>query len=127
MPFNAPQWFVPFISEYRSFWVGIGIIGTYLSLLATATFYLRKWLGVRAFRVIHYLSFAGFFGVLLHIWFAETDTGLFSTRLMYLLAGLSVVFMTAYRLMLRRLSRNCGVKLVQENSMQYEQMNQKYV
>jgi predicted ferric reductase len=105
MPFNVPQLFIPFISDYRPFWIGIGIIGTYLTLLVTATFYMRKWIGQRAFRVIHYLSFAGFFGVLIHSWFSGTDTGLEATRIMYLSTGLSVIFMTVYWLVMMRLQK----------------------
>jgi predicted ferric reductase len=105
MPFNLAQLFVPFISDYRPFWIGIGIIGTYASLLVTITFYMRKRIGQRAFRVIHYFSFVGFFGVLIHSWFAGTDTGLAATRVMYLLTGLSVVFMTVYWLVMMKLNK----------------------
>lgn len=113
MPFNVPQLFVPFLSDYRPAWVGIGIVGTYLTILVTVTFYVRKWLGIRTFRVIHYLSFAAFLGVLLHSWFAGTDTGLTATRIMYWFTGLSVVFMTVYWLALRRLEkRSAAVQTV---------------
>lgn len=105
MPFNIPQLLVPFISDYRPFWVGIGIIGTYLSILVTVTFYMRKLIGQRMFRLIHYLSFAGFFGVLIHSWFSGTDTGLLPTRIMYVFTGLSVIFMTVYWLVLLRLNK----------------------
>jgi predicted ferric reductase len=105
MPFNVAQLFVPFISDYRPFWVGVGIIATYLSLLVTVTFYLRRMIGQRAFRVIHYLSFAGFLGVLVHSWFSGTDTGLVATRIMYLVTGLSVIFMTVYWLMIQRMNK----------------------
>lgn len=104
MPFNLVQLLVPFISDYRPFWIGIGIVGTYVCLLVTLTFYARKWIGQRAFRVIHYSSFIGFFAVLLHSWFAGTDTGLAVTRIMYMVSGLSVVFMTVYWLVLLRLN-----------------------
>lgn len=104
MPFNVAQLFVPFVSDYRPVWVGVGIIATYLSVLVTVTFYMRKWIGQRAFRMIHYFSFIGFYGVLLHSWFAGTDTGLTATRILYLVTGLSVIFMTVYWLVLRRLN-----------------------
>lgn len=105
MPFNLTQLLVPFISDYRPFWIGVGIIGTYLSVLVTVTFYLRRWIGQRTFRVIHYLSFAAFYGVLIHSWFAGTDTGLVATRVMYFFTGLSVIFMTVYWLVLLRLNK----------------------
>lgn len=112
MPFSVVQLLVPFVSDYRPFWVGIGIIGTYLSVLVTVTFYMRRWIGTRAFRVIHYLSFAGFLGVLLHSWFAGTDTGLTATQLMYWFTGFSVVFMTVYWLALRHLEKRSNQTVV---------------
>lgn len=101
-PFNLAQLLVPFISEYRPFWVGIGIIGTYLTLLVTVTFYIRKWIGIQAFRAIHWLSFLAFFGVLFHSWFAGTDTNFVVVRWMYLGTMLVVVAMTALWLLTRK-------------------------
>lgn len=101
-PFNTTQLLVPFISEYRPFWIGIGIIGTYLTLLVTITFYIRKWIGIAAFRTIHWLSFLAFFGVLVHSWFAGTDTTFVLTRWMYLGTALSVTLLSFVWLMTRR-------------------------
>lgn len=101
-PFNLAQLFVPFISEYRPFWIGLGIIGTYLTLLVTITFYIRKWIGIQAFRAIHWLSFLAFFGVLFHSWFAGTDTNFALVRWMYLGTTLVVVAMTALWLLTRK-------------------------
>lgn len=103
-PFTLPQLLIPFISDYRPFWIGIGVIGTYLTILVTVTFYLRKSIGINTFRVIHYLSFIAFLGVALHSWFSGTDTALVSTRLMYLGTVLVVVFMTVFWLVARRLN-----------------------
>ena len=102
MPFNLAQLFLPFISTYRPFWIGVGIIGTYLTLLVTITFYIRKWIGIQTFRAIHWFSFVAFFGVLLHSWFAGTDTNFAITRVMYWVTALSVVGMTVLWLVTRR-------------------------
>lgn len=101
-PFNLAQLLLPFISDYRPMWVGIGIIGTYLTLLVTITFYIRKWIGISAFRAIHWLSFLAFFGVLVHSWFSGTDTNFALTRWMYLGTTLVVVLMTALWLLTRK-------------------------
>ena len=42
LQFSILQILIPFIDTYRPFWVGLGIIGFYLTLLVTVTFYLRK-------------------------------------------------------------------------------------
>src|SRR6266498_4563558 len=45
LPFSLLQILIPFIDSYRPFWVGLGILGFYLLLLVTVTFYMRKALG----------------------------------------------------------------------------------
>ena len=52
--------------------VGKGRVAIYLSVLVSFTFYVRKQIGTRAWRVIHMLSY-GLFGLaLLHGVFAGT-------------------------------------------------------
>jgi predicted ferric reductase len=105
LPYSLAQILVPFISPYRPFWVGIGVLGFYVTLLVTVTFYLRNRIGARAFRVIHYLSLAGYIGVTLHGYFAGTDTALPTMRILYQLTGLAVLFLTVYWLVLLALRK----------------------
>lgn len=101
-PFNLPEIVFPFISSYRPVWTGIGIVGWYLVLLVTVTFYLRKWIGLASFRAIHLASFAAYAGVTLHGWFAGTDTNFALMRWLYLGSALVVVIMTVMWLALRK-------------------------
>lgn len=105
LPFSLVQLLVPFIAPYRPLWVGVGVIGWYLTLLVTVTFYLRRWLGQHAFRVIHYLSFLAYLGVTGHGWFAGTDTALWSVQWMYAGTVLAIVFLSVYWLLTRRAGR----------------------
>ncbi len=100
LPFSAAQILVPFIAPYRPAWIGIGVIGLYLTLLVTITFYIRRWIGVKAFRVIHYLSFISYVAVTLHSWFSGTDTPLAATQWMYIGTALVVIFLTVYRVVI---------------------------
>jgi sulfoxide reductase heme-binding subunit YedZ len=100
LPYTFAQILVPFISPYRPFWVGIGVISFYIVALVTATFYLRKRIGMRTFRVIHYLSLLGYLGVTLHGWFSGTDTALVTMKLLYMVSGLAVLLWTLYWLIL---------------------------
>ncbi len=101
LPFNWWQIFIPFIDTYRPLWVGLGIIGFYIFLLVTVTFYMRQSIGNRAFRSIHILSLAGYLGATLHGFFGGTDSALPITRLIYAGTFLVVVFLTAYWLVIR--------------------------
>jgi len=96
MPYSLAQVLVPFISTYRPVWIGIGVIAFWLMLLVTVTFYIRRRIGMRAFRVIHWLSFLAFIGAALHGIYSGTDTPLWSMKLMYEVTFVSVVFLTVY-------------------------------
>jgi predicted ferric reductase len=96
MPYSLTQILVPFISPYRPFWVGVGVIAFYIILLVTITFYLRNKIGTRAFRTIHVVSLAGYLGVTLHGYYSGTDTALPSMQILYKVSGLAVLFLTIY-------------------------------
>jgi predicted ferric reductase len=100
LPYSIWQVLIPFASPYRPFWVGVGVLSFYTTMLVTVTFYMRKRIGMRTFRVIHYLSLAGYLGATLHGLFAGTDSPLPTMRLLYAGTGLAVVFLTVYWLTL---------------------------
>ncbi len=100
MPYSLAQILVPFISPYRPFWVGVGVISFYIILLVTITFYMRNRIGRRAFRTIHILSLLGYIGASLHGYYSGTDTALPSMQILYKVTGLTVLFLTVYWLVL---------------------------
>ena len=105
MPYSIAQILVPFLSPYRPLWVGIGVIAFYLIVLVSATFYLRRRIGMRAFRVIHLASFVAYLGATLHGFFSGTDSPLLATQLMYAGTFLVIVFLTSYWLLAQRVKR----------------------
>jgi predicted ferric reductase len=64
---------VPFVAPYRPLAVGIGVIAAYLALVVHASFGLRRRLGTRTWRRLHYLSFAAFVASSLHAMLAGSD------------------------------------------------------
>jgi predicted ferric reductase len=99
LPFSVAQVLFPFISPYRPFWVGLGVIGAYLSALVTVTFYLRKRIGQKRFKQIHVWSMAGYIGVVLHAFFSGSDSSLLAAQLIYFGTFVVVVFLTSYWLL----------------------------
>lgn len=93
LPFSMAQILIPFASTYRPFWVGVGTIALYLTLLVTVTFYLRRQIGVEAFRAIHVLSLVAYLGATAHGLLAGTDSVLPSAQLMYFCTFFVVVFL----------------------------------
>ena len=101
LPFSVWQVLIPFIGTYRPLWVGLGVIGLYIFLLVTVTFYLRQSIGTKAFRSIHLLSLAGYLGATLHGLFAGTDSALPAARLIYFGTFSVIMFLTVYWLVMR--------------------------
>jgi sulfoxide reductase heme-binding subunit YedZ len=114
--FTLPAIAVPFASPYAPVAVGIGQLAFYVAAVATATFYVRRVIGQRAWRAIHYLTFLAFAGVTGHGIAAGSDTGAPWAAWPYVAAIACVVFLFAYRLVValaaRRASRHASQVLV---------------
>jgi len=96
LPFSVAQLLVPFLSPYRPLWVGIGIISFYLILLVTVTFYLRKQIGMKTFRLIHYTSLAAYLGAVVHALVSGADSSLPAVIFLYISTVAVVIFLTVY-------------------------------
>ena len=90
---------IPFIGPYRPGWVGLGIIGYYLMLLTSISFYFRKQIGQKRWRQLHYLTFIGYIATTIHGIMAGTDSGLSTMKMVYWGSGLLVLFLTNYRIL----------------------------
>jgi len=102
LPFTLTQILLPFISPYRPMWVGLGVLGFYLSLLVTITFYLRNKIGQKKFKAIHTLSLVAYLGVVLHSFFTGSDSSLGVVQFIYLSTFMVVVFLTSFWLIRAR-------------------------
>ena len=100
LPFSLAQILIPFIAPYRPVWVGLGVIGLYLTLLVSVTFYIRQRIGYKTFHVIHFASFAAYIAALVHGWMAGTDSTLGTTQVIYAGSALIVVFLLVYRILI---------------------------
>ena len=89
---------IPFIAPYEPFWTGLGVIGLYLTAALTISFYLRKHIGQKTWRMLHYLTFAAYGLALVHGLMAGTDSNLIGMKLLYLTTGFTILFLTYYRL-----------------------------
>ncbi len=103
MELTLARLLLPFASsDYRPVWVGLGQVCLYLLALVAFSFQLRKEIGHRAWRLIHFASFAVFVLALVHGFSSGTDSGGPWARGFYLAAGGSVVFLSLYRLLTAR-------------------------
>ncbi len=101
--YNLAQVLVPFNSTgYKPLWVGLGQIGFYLFVIVALSFYARKRLGSRGWRLIHQLSFLMFVLALLHGIFAGTDSTVLALRVFYWITGVSLLSLFVYRILVTK-------------------------
>jgi hypothetical protein len=89
----------PFAASYRPGWVGLGQLGFYLSLALTLSFYLRKRIGHKMWRSLHYLTFLAYVMVVVHSLASGTDSSALAVQVMYLGTTAAIIFLTYYRLL----------------------------
>ena len=75
-PIGWKDAFIPFLSGYRSLWLGFGAIAFDLVLALTVTSLLRHRIGARTWHVVHWLSYLCWPLVVLHGFGAGTDAKL---------------------------------------------------
>jgi len=72
--FDLVDLFVPGASAWEPLAVAYGVIGFYALIIVTVSFYLKKWIGQKMWRAIHFLSLGSFVAVLAHGVMAGTDS-----------------------------------------------------
>ncbi len=96
--YKLAQILMPFGSvNYHPIWVGVGQIGFYTWAIISATFYVKKYIGNKTWKFIHYLSFFNFAIAIMHGIASGTDTSTIWAQTVYWIMGGSVLFFTAVR------------------------------
>jgi hypothetical protein len=72
--FGPTDVLVPFASPYRRLWLGLGVAGAELALAMGLSVYVRRWIGYRAWRILHYSTYAVLPMALVHGLATGTDT-----------------------------------------------------
>ena len=96
-PFTAIV--VPFASSYEPLLVAGGQIGFWLCVLLIVSFHVRRRIGGRAWRRLHYASFAAFWMAFIHGLLLGSDGRAPWASGLYLATGTLVVFLTLSRVL----------------------------
>jgi predicted ferric reductase len=99
VPFSLREIVVPFAAPWQPLWVGIGQVAFYLSLIVVASFYVRRRLGQRAWRAIHYLTLFAFSGATAHGLMSGTDSSAPWARAIYFGSAVVVGLLLCYRVL----------------------------
>jgi sulfoxide reductase heme-binding subunit YedZ len=73
--FSLSDVLVPFTSNYRPVWMGLGIVSAYLAAALWASSWLQRRIGYRWWRRLHFGTFGVYVGAALHGIGAGSDTG----------------------------------------------------
>lgn len=102
-PFTLAELALPFGARYRPFAIGAGQLALYAGAILVGSSYLRKRIGQRTWRLLHFVSFAGFALALGHGLAAGTDHALV---LVGLAPAAAVLFFVIFRLLGATLARD---------------------
>jgi DMSO/TMAO reductase YedYZ heme-binding membrane subunit len=105
VPYTPLEVVVPFIGPYQPQWVAMGQLAMALTIVVLGSFYVRRRIGQKAWRQVHYLSFMAFLAATVHGLMAGSDSGEAWAFAMYLAATASVVFLFVYRIVMAVVAR----------------------
>lgn len=108
MPFSLAQILVPGLAPHAPLFVAFGQVSLYLALIVVGSFYVRRVIGHRTWRTLHYLTFVVFVGATAHGLGAGTDSGASWAQWIYLGAGTAVWFLLVYRIGISLAERVAG-------------------
>ncbi len=100
--FSALSALVPFAAPWKPGAVALGVVAGWLGLALAASFRMRKWIGQKGWRRLHYASFAAFALALGHALLVGTDLKGLGGPVLALLAAGPVLWLTFYRLLVPR-------------------------
>lgn len=97
--FTPRDLLLPFASAWREPWTGFGVLAAGLTILIGASFAVKRRIGQRAWRALHWLTFPLYALALLHGVGAGTDTRTPWMTALYLVTASTVVLFASYRLL----------------------------
>lgn len=97
--FNLGDILVPFSASFKPVLLGVGTISFYMYTLILISFYIKRQIGPKIWRGLHYLTFLTYLLATAHAIFAGTDTRAMPVQTMYFISAAGVLFLTYYRLL----------------------------
>jgi sulfoxide reductase heme-binding subunit YedZ len=90
---------LPFQMASQPLWTALGIIAGWASVIIGLSFYVRRWIGVAAWRWLHRWTFAVYLLSVVHVLGSGTDAGSGWLRAIMLVSSAPVVYFATLRLL----------------------------
>lgn len=100
--FNLGGLLVPMTAPYRPLWISLGIVGFYVGLVIVLSSCIRRFIGQRIWRILHYTSYVLFFIILFHGVKSGTDTDTTWVQWLYISTGSITAFLILLRFLVYR-------------------------
>jgi predicted ferric reductase len=100
-PFTNLGWIaaiIPFSSYYRTFWLGLGVISLELLVAVVVTSLMRNVIGLRAWRAVHWMTYASWPIAVIHGFGTGTDSWSAWLIAITVICGVAVGASALYRL-----------------------------
>jgi predicted ferric reductase len=98
-PFDFADLLVPFYAMHGDVWIALGVFAAWGMIIVGVSFSLRRWIGQRGWRLLHFAAFPLYIIALFHGIGAGTDTASSWVFAMYIGTLGAVFFLTSYRLL----------------------------
>jgi DMSO/TMAO reductase YedYZ heme-binding membrane subunit len=109
---SLPALFVPGLVPYRTLWTSLGVVTLELMFILHVSFRLRKLIGNRVWRRLHYASFVAFAGATTHGLLSGSDSGHLWALALYAVSVALIVSLTTWRIDSARSARRAKATLV---------------
>lgn len=120
--YSLAELLIPFRNPWREPWTGFGVISAYLTVILGGSFALRRLTGYRAWRTLHWLTFALYLTALAHGLGSGSDTGAWWARLMYAATAGSIIWLIGVR---ARNGRRCNIPLLAPTAAPFDRFTPK--
>ena len=98
-PIGLVDTFIPFLSPYRPFWLGLGTVAFDLLLALIVTSFLRRRIGTRAWKAVHWLAYASWPVAMMHSLGTGSDAKSGWMLFLGVVCGVAVVASVLWRLL----------------------------
>ena len=95
---SLPALVIPGLVSYRTLWTSLGVVTLELMVILHVSFRLRRLIGNRVWRRLHYASFVAFAGATTHGLLSGSDSGQLWALAIYALSVGLIVSLTTWRI-----------------------------